>query len=506
MPPIQKHPVLEAIKNVYSSCLVLFSAALVGGLIFNEKTNISRDVHPALAGVLLVGTIAWLSVVEGGQASLVGLAPVKRELYKESHPIAYKITDIAQKGDNLDRYLLGRQFLVVFVVFTINQSGNPIKDAVLWDLPQLVINIFLGSGLAMILITTNIGQLNSQVNASYCMLDYLNGTANYITVIIARCVEASGLVHASYLIAIVASAMAGKPIESKEAPRSDLQNIFFFGRCFMSVGILIFAFTVTLVALFQGKTTMWEGVPPGVAVAVFFLLIGVVGMLEGMQIAFFIVCRIPEDERGDSTIAKAVCNILFYGNANNIPAFMIGRQLCVVSCMFFVARVTSLDIDPDVGPNLFGVAPATQKFFNFGFLGALITTIVGSIAWQLVAGAFPIAFLGNPVTWLLLKWCLFLEATGICNGAYVVAWIKQKFLGFQPDHIYIGTAEERRAKAMEDDVSVLSLGAGHLAKLPFTDAPAELKNLIKTNKEVKEYIASIQLKQENGSETSPEDV
>ena len=491
MPPIQKYPALEAVKNVISSCLVLFSATLVGGLIFTEQTNIARDVHPALAAVLLIFAISWLSVVEGGQASLVGLAPVNRALFKESHPIAYKCTEISSHtGDNLDRYLLGRQFMVVFIVFTVNQSGNPIADATLWGLPSTLLTIFLGSGLAMILITTNIGQLNSQVNASYCMLDYLNSTVNYMTIFAARCIEASGLVHASYLIAIVVAALAGKPIESKEAPRSDLQNIFFFGRCFLSLGILIFAFTVTLVALFQGKTTMWEGVPKGVAVVVFFLLICVVGMLEGMQIAFFAVSRIPEDERGDSWIAKKVCNILFFGDAHNLAGFMIGRQLCVVSCMFFIARVTSLDIDPDVGPNMFGVAPGTQQFFNFGFLGALITTIVASIAWQLVAGAFPIAFLGNPFTYILLKLCLFLEATGLCNAAYVIAWIKKKIMGFQEDTVYIGTAEERRAKMMEDDVSVLSLGAGHLAKLPLTDAPAELKNLIKTNKEVKEYMAS----------------
>ena len=45
-----------------------------------------------------------------------------------------------------------------------------------------------------------------------------------------------------------------------------LQNIFFFGRCFMSLGILVFAFTVTLVALFERKT----------AVLLFFLLMSVV--------------------------------------------------------------------------------------------------------------------------------------------------------------------------------------------------------------------------------------
>ena len=504
MPPIQKHPVLEGIKNVVSSIAVIWSICLVGGLIVTEQTNLSRDVHPAMAAVLIIFAVSWLSVVEGGQASLVGLAPVKRELYKESHPIAYKCTAISHTGDNLNRYLLGRQFMVVFIVFTINQSGNPIKNATLWGLPQIILDIFLGSGLAMILLTTNVGQLNSQVNASYCMLDYLNSTVNYITIALARLIEATGIIHASYLVQIIVSHLAGKPVESREAPRTDMQNIFFFGRCFMSLGILTFAFTVTLVALFNGQTTMWEGVPNGVAVVVFFLLMGVVGMLEGMQIAFFGVTKIPEDERGDSRIAKAVCNILFYGDAHNLAGFMIGRQLCVVSCMFFIARVTSLDIDPDSGDTLFGVSPGVQAFFNLGFLGALITTIVASIAWQLVAAAFPIAFLGNPFTYILLRWCLFLEATGICNASYVIAWIKKKIMGFQVDEVYIGTAEERRAKGMGDDASVLSVGTGNIVKLPLTDAPEELKNLIKTNKAVEEYMASVQITKEGGSDTEPE--
>jgi len=489
--PIPKHPVLEAIKNVYSTIAVLFSCSLVGGLIVSEQTNMAKDIHPAFAAVLLIVAISWLSVVEGGQASLVGLAPVKRALYKESHPIAYKCTEISHTGDNLNRYLLGRQFMVVFIVFCVNQSGNPIANASIWGLPSILQSIFLGSGLAMILITTNIGQLNSQVNASYCMLDYLNSYANYFTIAVARLIEVSGLVHSSYLIQIVVAALAGKPVETREAPRTDLQNIFFFGRCFMSLAILIFAFTVTLVALFNGQTTMWEGVPNGVAVVVFFLLMAVVGMLEGMQIAFFAVSRIPEDERGESWIAKKVCNILFFGDAHNLAGFMIGRQLCVVSCMFFIARVTSLDIDPDSGDTIFGVSPSIQKFFNLGFLGALITTIVASIAWQLVASAFPIAFLGNPFTFLLLKLCLFLEATGICNASYVIAWIKKRIMGFQDDTVYIGTAEERRQKNMGDDDDALSVGPGIISKLPLTEAPEELLKLMASNKHVKSFVSNL---------------
>merc|ERR1712110_187152 len=67
-------------------------------------------------------------------------------------------------------------------------------------------------------------------------------------------------------------------------------------------------------------------------------------MLEGMQIAFFAVSKIQESERGDSVWAKRTCELLFRGEGHNLPGFMIGRQLCVVSCMFFVARVTSVSI------------------------------------------------------------------------------------------------------------------------------------------------------------------
>lgn len=493
---MEKNPGVEMVKNVVSFCALCWSIAMITGLQFSSQTGLASDVHPALAFICLWTATIWLSFVEGGQASLVGLAPVNRELYKDSHPIAYKCGLMAHVGDALDRYLLGRQFMVVFIVFTINISGGPVADAELWGLPDAIITIFMGTGLAMILFTTMVGQLNSQVNASHCMLDYLNSTANYFTLCCCMAVEFSGLVHASYIIQILVAAAAGQEIESNEAPKTPVQNLFFFSRCLMSLGILAFAFTVTLVALFDGKTTMWESVPPGLAVVLFFGLMCVVGMLEGMQIAFFAVAKLRPEDRGNSKFAKMTCDVLFHGDGFNLSGFMIGRQLCVVSCMFFIARVTSLNIDVDAGdPTLWGVADGTQKFFNMGFLGALITTIVASIAWQLVASAFPIAFLSNPFTYILLRICLILEGTGICNGAYVIAMAHKKCAGFQRDEVYIGTAEERMAnQSTADDYSNLHVGTGHLVKLPgFVDmldnAPPALRQLAKKDASVFSYLA-----------------
>lgn len=482
--------VLNTIKNVYSTILLIFSIVLVAGLIFTEQTRLSKDVHPALAFIVMWIAVFWLSIVEGGQASFVGLAPIKTELYQETHPLAYKSCKICHTGDNLDRYLLGRQFMVVLIVFIVNFCGAPLSGAELWGLPQWITDIFLVTGFAMILFTCMVGQLNSQVNAAHCMLDYVNNFLNLFTFYVAMAIEFSGLLHASYLIQFLVAALAGKPIVSKEEEKPIVGKLFFWFRCLMSLAILIGCLAVTFEALFTGKTTMWEGVPGVVAVILFFGLMSVIGMLEGMQIAFFAVAKLTKEERGESKFAKMTCDLLFKGEGRNLPGFMIGRQLTVVSCFFIVARVTSLDIAKGE-ENVFGVSDSLQEFFNLGFLGAFITTILGSISWQLVAGAFPIAFLSNPFTYILLRIALLLEATGLCSGAWVLAAIHAKIAGFQRDEVYIGTAEERANKGEADGDSVA--GVGHMTKLPgFADnAPAELQELMKTDPAVAAYIESI---------------
>jgi silicon transporter len=461
-------------------------------LIAKRMTGLSSDTHPAVAYIAIWIAILWLTMVEGGQASLVGLAPVNPELYKDSHPIAYKCTKLAHKGDNLDRYLLGRQFMVVLVVFTVNISGGP-KDADLWGFPGWMMNIFFDYGLAMILFTCMVGQLNTQVNASLCMLDYINSYFALFTLWVAMFIEFSGLLHSAYVVQLLVAKLAGSQIESNEPPRSVGANIFFWVRCLFSVAVLGFSFAVTLEALFNDKTTMWDGVPAWLAVIVFFILMSVVGMLEGMQIAFFAVAKIPASERGDSVWALKTCTLLYSGEGNNLPGFMVGRQLCVVSCMLFIARVTSVDVAADGSENIFGASNGFQELFNTGLLGAFITTIVASISWQLVASAFPMAFLNNPITYILLRWCLLLEATGICAGAWVIAAVHKSIAGFQRDEVYIGTAESRAKMDMSDHSTRINVGAGHPVKLPnFAEtAPKSLQKLLQKDPSVGAYINSI---------------
>jgi len=131
---------------------------------------------------------------------------------------------------------------------------------------------------------------------------------------------------------------------------------------------------------------------------------------------------------------------------------MVGRQVTVTLCFFIIARVTTLNvkIGEEGVENVFGVSDGLQEFFNLGFLGAIITTILGSISWQLVASAFPIAFLSNPIVYALLNVALAIEFTGICGASFFFGTIHKKIAGFQLDEVYVGTAEERAAGEKPD--------------------------------------------------------
>ena len=183
--------------------------------------------------------------------------------------------------------------------------------------------------------------------------------------------------------------------------------------------------------------------------------------------------------------------LLFNNNAHGLAAFMVGRQLCVVSCMFFIARVTGIKLE-EGEENIFGVSDGLQNFFNTGLLGALIVALIGSIPWRLLGSAFPMFFVNNPIVYVFLRICLFLEMTGICAGAFVLAAIHKKLAGFQRDEVYIGTAEERAKKGLADDEDDNRSTGSHMYPpvMNMQNTPDDLDELeaeIKTNIEKLEH-------------------
>lgn len=438
----------KTFKNIYSSVLLIFSTVLITAAIFTQQTGLSQEIHPGAVFVILWLALIWLSMVEGGQASLVGLPPVDLELYEETHPETHKIMKIIKEGDNLDAYLMGRQFLVLALVFVENLCGDPVEGARVLGLPQWVTAVFLDSGLAIFFMAAMIAKISAQVNASRCMLDYVNNYFATFTLWVSLLIEKSGLLHICYLIQSFFAWASGKPLPSRQETTPG--KVWYWIRVLASGALLAFAFAVTIYALFHGETTMWASVPPAASLVTFFFLMAIVGMLEGMQIAFFAIAKMDPEERKGHKWANKTCEVLFRHEGRNLASFMVGRQMMVTMCFFVIARVTTVKVEIGTDENIFGVSNGIQAFFNTGLLGALITTIVASIAWQLIASAFPMAFLNTPVTYVLMQLGLFWDWTGICQGSWVVAFILRRIFRYKRDEVYIGTPEERKAKGHAD--------------------------------------------------------
>jgi hypothetical protein len=219
-------------------------------------------------------------MIEGQQASLVGLPPVDPMLYKDSHPITYKNGAVAFKGDNLDRYLMGRQFMVLMVVFVINQCGQPLDPTVdVLGMPDWVKFVFLDIGLGMIVFTCVLGQLHTQVNATHCMIDFINNYFALFTLYTAMCVEFTGIMHSAYLIQNLMSAVSGKPIISNEEPKTGFTLVFFWARVLVSLCILGFCMAVVMVALVNGDTMVavkYPDISVGLSIFLFFFFMSVV--------------------------------------------------------------------------------------------------------------------------------------------------------------------------------------------------------------------------------------
>jgi hypothetical protein len=277
--------------------------------IFTEQTTTAtRGIHPVGAFFIFWILLSWLAMMEGGQGSLVGLQPIDKALYAESHPRALKNTKLALKGDKMERVIVGSQFLTVLVIFLTNVMASAIPDASVFGFPTTVNAILLASGVFVILITILIGQFTAQANAANCMLDFVNNYYMLFTDYVSLLIELCGLLHSVYLVQIVFSKITGTPFDSNESPRNATQGAFFCARVLTSLAILGICFVVALSSLLQGKTAMWGSVSVG---ALFFILMCVVGWMEGLQIALFTVVNMHEEELQKHTIAYANCQLAF---------------------------------------------------------------------------------------------------------------------------------------------------------------------------------------------------
>lgn len=427
---------LKTIKNLISIVLILFCVVVISAAIFSKQTTATGEsgVHPIVALCTFWFSLFWLALMEGGLNCMVGLQPVDKDIYEESHPRTLRCTTIAHRGDNIERFIVGRQYLDLTIVFITSFMVSTLKGASVLGLPDVVNDIFLGSDLAVILCTIVVGQLVAQINSANSMLDFMNNWAMVGTTYIALFVESSGILHGVYLVQICFSKLAGKKVETKEPPKSVVKKGLFWFRIVMSMAISVFAVTVFMTALMGGNTPVREEIPKSVSIISLLVLLLLGGFMEALQIAFFAVKHLPSDQVEASPYATRILHLIF--QERKLQSFLVGRQIAQTVIMFMIARIITVDMK-EGEDNLFGVSDTVQAVFNSGLLNALVSTIFASLSWRVTANTFPMFFLSNPIAIWIIRLCLIVEGTGICDAAWTFAKIHKKIAGLRSDQLFL---------------------------------------------------------------------
>eukprot|EP00299_Pterocystis_sp_00344_P016125 c8079_g1_i1.p1 GENE.c8079_g1_i1~~c8079_g1_i1.p1 ORF type:complete len:475 (-),score=104.87 c8079_g1_i1:90-1514(-) len=405
----------------------------------------SNKPIPAVFGLIIVWVlIAWLLILEGGQNSLVALHSLSTNTYSASHPIAAKTSQITQKANNLDRFIIGRQFLAVLLLILINlcaNTQNRCDDSL--HFPQWIFSIFCDAGMSPIIITLILGQLTGQIIATDCMLDIINSYLMYFSTRISLFIEWSGVMHFVYLVQFAFTKLcgAGGNREHSAKVSTPAEKIGYGFRMILSCALLGFSTLVIVSEIVNNRTTAWKGVPPAAVLLIILLLIVIAGLMEGMQIALFAVLTIDRSTlQNNHPNAFRICQVVF--REENLKAFLVGRQICVTTCVFLIAQLTTTDPAlTDSSP--LGLGNAFQKFVCSGILSAIFTTILASLAWRVVASANPILFLSLPFLRPFVWVCLGLDAIGLLSFSLVFARFVKWIFRMHPDTDHYSQSRNR---------------------------------------------------------------
>merc|ERR1711990_717249 len=165
-------------------------------------------------------------------------------------------------------------------------------------------------------------------------------------------------------------------------------SIFDYIRYVFSFGLLTFSTVVTFYAILEQKTSFWKVVPGWAALILFIVVLIMLGIMEGIQIALIELKRQdPDTYRTSHPRAYRLGQLAAEGD--NIERFPLGRQVFVVCLVFFAAKLTTIH-GRDPSGFLFPVPEVVQTL--------LLET-------------------GLPAYWA----CIALETTGITHFTWVLS-------------------------------------------------------------------------------------
>ena len=195
----------DIIRLIFSICLLIFSAISVIYAIAQSTTTMPDSFPPWSQYLCLALSLFILGVLEGLQIGVVELAHKDPNKYSKRYPRAAKLLEFENKGRNVERFLMGRQVLVVFTVFVAARITT--FNGFWAEVPDSLINGLMFSGFLGVILVVIVAQLTPQVLAAAYPIEFMNLPGMKYAFWACLIVESTGLAHAVWFLCVMVRKM-----------------------------------------------------------------------------------------------------------------------------------------------------------------------------------------------------------------------------------------------------------------------------------------------------------
>ena len=151
--------------------------------------------------ILLILALTWLAYVEGLHYAVVSCEKRDMSQCKDTFSRAFKTHQLVNTTQKVKKFLVGRQFFTIFVVFIISQiTSFPNIPQDFATMPKLMVNVLVQTGLPGVALVLTYGQLISQLYVEQYTLSFFNLYGCNFVVNVCLGAEWLGICHFSHLL------------------------------------------------------------------------------------------------------------------------------------------------------------------------------------------------------------------------------------------------------------------------------------------------------------------
>lgn len=430
------------------------------------------QMYPPVLFIVLFAATILLGYVEALHYANVCVEKWDMTPYRERFPRACEVQKLVKNNKLVQQFLVGRQFFVIFVVFTIAQiTSFPYIPKNLWGMPSGFTQTFLRIGIPGVSWVLTVGQLVPQLYVEEFTLPFLNLHGCWFVTQLAFAAEFIGICHFSWILFYAVSSLlfgtvyetaahtatgvpscdpdatssAGKAnaltttnLESRAAARvpttsnvtaSQERRVDFdeislssaakgeltswdIVRYIWSSCVTIGALAVCVTGIYYEYSLL--PAPTVVVYLVFICALVLLFYLEGLMICI-VATQYWDRETFKVSHPRAYMMHELVNRPENLKRFIVGRQFFTVLTNFLLAQTLVFPLWPR------GNVPGVLFFIAIrsGMVGVMVILAFGQLCPELLAARYPLYFMNMMGSLSVVYLSLFIEWIGIGHAAWL---------------------------------------------------------------------------------------